>query len=764
MSAQPQLVRRCLRFGVFELNTVTGELRKNGVRVRLQDQPLKLLLCLLDTPGEIFNREDLIRRIWPEGTFVDYEHGLNAAVTRLRQVMGDSADTPRYVETVGRKGYRFIAPVELIPVAESVPPAREEIDGRDTGVAASQAPAGQPALSWLWPSVAVLAIALAAVAAVGWWRATRPVPQPLVRLSVDLGSEITAEGGGPATLLALSPGGTRLAVAVRGPDGKTRLATRRLDESRVTLLPGTEGAGSPFFSPDGAWIAFFVDGDLKKIAAQGGAPVMLLEAATHAKAPSNRFHGSWGDDGNIIAELSPAAGLTRIPSAGGPPATPLIGLAKGKDERHTWPQVLPGSQAVLFTATAGASADSNIEVFSFKTGIRKTVLSRGALGRYLPSGHLVYISQNKLFAVPFDLSRLTVAGTPQPVLEDIGTRLGGWNFDFSRNGSFVYFSQNVEAPHSIFWLDTAGRALPLQPAPGPYRSVRLSPDGKRLAYSTSARGHEDIWVQDLDSGTPSRLTALPGINDAPVWTADGWNLIFRSTGQPNPGIYGVRADGSGQPERLLDLRTGAYPSSVSPDGKLLALWDQRAGGTIWTAPVDSSRRNLSLGKAETFLQTPFNPAAPARTAPAFSPDGRWLAYCSNESGQLEVYVVPFPGPGAKTRISTGGGKFPRWSRSGRELFFLDFESNKIMATSYKETGDSFVAAKPQMWSGKRLLEVGEFYYDIALDGKRFAAILYPDGTAEQKPATSLTFLLNFFDELRRRVPAARNNQTSPSSE
>jgi eukaryotic-like serine/threonine-protein kinase len=284
-------------------------------------------------------------------------------------------------------------------------------------------------------------------------------------------------------------------------------------------------------------------------------------------------------------------------------------------------------------------------------------------------------------------------------------------------------------------------------------AVRFSPDGKRLAFSMTAQGHQDIWVQDLDHGTASRLTALTGVNDTPVWTADGLNLIFRSLDQPNPGLYGVRADGSGQAQRLLDLRSGEFPSSVSPDGKRLAIADLRAGGTIRMAPVDSDRNHLALGKAEPFLQTPFNPVAPARSAPAFSPDGRWLAYCSNESGQLEVYVVPFPGPGEKRRISSGSGEFPIWSRHGRELFFLDLDSNKIMVTTYKETGDSFAAAKPQMWSDKRLLELGTLQsYDVAPDGKRFAAVLYADGTADRNPVTSLTFLLNFFDELRRRVP------------
>jgi Tol biopolymer transport system component/DNA-binding winged helix-turn-helix (wHTH) protein len=734
--------RQSVQFGVFELDPASGELRKHGIRIRLQDQPLKLLQCLLETPGEICAREDLIRTIWPTGTFVDYERGLNVAITRLRQALGDSADTPRYVETVGRKGYRFIAPLESASVPEP------------TGQPGTPVAIPKIKISRAWPYVAVFAIAVAAVAAAGWWRATRSTPQPLARLSVELGRDTILAG--PGTLLALSPDGTRLAVTVRGADGQLQLATRRLDQSQLTPLSGTEGAGSPFFSPDGQWIAFFADGKLKKIAVQGGAPVTLADAATFVRGPMSRFPtGSWGDDGNIVAMLNPTAGLSRVSSAGGQPA-PLMGLTNRKGEIVNWPQVLPRNQAVLFTRLTGnIDYDSgNIEVFSLKSGARKTVLKGGFLGRYLPSGHLVYISQNTVFAAPFDLDRLATAGVPQPVL-DIGGRLGCRNFDFSQTGSFVS-CQPGNAQLSIFWLDSAGTGLPLQGATGSsYAGPRFSPDGKRLAFSTTVQGHQDIWVLHLDRGAASRLTALPGVNDTPVWTADGWNIIFRSADQPKPGIYGVRADGSGEAQRLLDLGTGDFPYSVSPDGKRLALWDSGIGGVIWTAPVESGRRSLSLGKAEPFLQAGrFNPALPGRSAPAFSPDSRWMAFCSNESGQLEVYVVPFPGPGGKWRISTGGGKFPIWSRNGRELFFLGLESNKIMVTSYKETADTFSAEKPRVWSEKRLLDMGVAYpYDLAPDGKRFAAILYADGTSEQKPVTNLTFLLNFFDELRRRVPA-----------
>ena len=757
MGGTPQLGSRPVRFGVFDLSPVSGELRKHGVRVRLQDQPLRLLLCLLETPGEICTREDLIRRIWPEGTFVDYERGLNVAVTRLRQVLGDSADGPRYVETVGRKGYRFIAPVEAAPLPETVRAAGASLAGGTTESPPSAVVEPVPNAHRsrrFWSYTAVLVLGLAAGGATVWWRTRVPSPKPLVRLSVELGQEIPA--GEAGTRWALSPDGTLLVVVLQGADGKMRLATRRLDQSQFTLIAGTEDAASPFFSPDGQWIAFFAEGHLKKISVQGGAPITLAEAATAAPGPLGLFpSGSWGDDGNIIAMLNPVAGLSRVPSAGGTP-TPVAGLGKGEDEVDNWPQVLPGSEAVLFTRQKADYDTSDIDVFSWRTGARKTVLHGGFLGRYLPSGHIVYIRQSTMRAAPFDLGALSVSGTSQPILEDIGSRLGGWAFDFSETGSLVYLrSENRQL--SVFWMDQSGGTSPLRADPGAaYEGLRFSPDGKRLALSMSVDGHQDIWVQELNRGATSRLTALAGVNDTPVWTVDGWNIIFRSVDQPKPGIYGVRTDGLGEPQRLLDLSAGEFPYSISPDGKRLVIWDRREGGRLWIAAVDSRRGSISLGKPEPFLQSRFSPVVPGRLAPVFSADGRWLAYCANESGRLEVYVIPFPGPGGRTRISTDGGKFPIWSRHRRELFFLDLASSKIMRSTYEEKGQSFLAAPPQVWSDKRLLDLGRAQsYDLAPDGKRFAVVLYADGTAERRPATNLAFLLNFFDELNRRVPTRK---------
>jgi serine/threonine-protein kinase len=598
----------------------------------------------------------------------------------------------------------------------------------------------------IWPWAAALAIALC-LGAVGWWRTTRSASlAPLVQLSVELSADATPER--QAGFPALSPDGARLALTVRGADGQFRLATRRLDQSELVPLAGTEGAAYPLFSPDGEWIAFNAGRKLRKIAVQGGASQVLCDISTA------RFGGSWGDDDSIIAPLGVGAGLSRIPAAGGAP-TPVTTLNREKGElAHRWPQILPENQAILFTVYYNNRNydDADIEVLSLKTGQRKTVFHGGFFGRYVPSGHLVYIHQNTLFAAPFDLRRLVLSGTPQPMVESISNSMDSVDLAFSRNGTAVYLSGKERLQRSIFWLDSSGKIEPLHPESGLYGFPRFSPDGKRLAFSMdNSQGGRDIWVKDLERAATSRLTLLPGQNGFPVWTRDGHVVVFLSSNPAAPGIYWIRADGVGEAQRLTDGRTRVIALSFSPDGKRLAgIQPVGSGGVdIWIAPVEGDRDHPRLGKPEMFVQS-----SAIKLFPGFSLDGRWLAYQSNESGRNEVYVRPFPGPGGLRQISTGGGTQPIWSHNGRELFFVALDG-RIMVIDYMTNADAFVFGKVRVWAEKRLLNPGFVLYttDLAPDGKRFAVVLYPDGTAEQKPATHVTFLLNFFDELRRRVPA-----------
>jgi Tol biopolymer transport system component len=639
-----------------------------------------------------------------------------------------------------------------------MPPKEEADEGVRRG------PGGPPHLGWVWPVVAGVAGLAFIVAGVLLYNATRPAPlRPLIRLNAEIAPDSPlTRGSGSGSMLALSPDGTRLVLTLRDAHGGVRLHTRLLSQSQVTPLAGTERASSPFFSPAGDWIGFFADGKLKKIAVEGGAAVTLCDA------PNGRG-ASWGDDGNIIAALDIASGLSRVPSTGGTPV-PVTNVNPG-ERSHRWPQVLPGSQAILFTAAthAGSYDDATVDAISLKTGERKTVVRGGFSAYYLAtstspngSGHLIYLHGSTLSAVPFDPGSLALAGSPSPILEDVGsTGQAGGDLALAAAppgpGIFVYLSgKGTAAGWSISWLDRAGKTQPLQVPLGIYIAPRFSPDGKRLAFSLSSGQGDDIWVKDLDRNTPSRLSSLPGTNRWPVWSPDGQNIVFQSQGSTAPGLYWIRSDGSSEAQRLTEGKLQEVPYSFSPDGKRLAFSGSGNGSApdIFTATIeiDPARgaAGVRLGKPELFLRTPFS-----ETSPAFSPDGRWLAYTSNESGTFEVYVRPFPGPGGKWQISTGGARFPVWSRDGRELLFETLDQ-RVMAVSYtvirQAGGDSFVADKPRLWSETGLRDINTNYsnYDLAPDGKRLAVMLADDANGD-KPPTHLTFLLNFFDELRRRA-------------
>ncbi|MFN0101735.1 MAG: protein kinase domain-containing protein, partial [Bryobacteraceae bacterium] len=613
------------------------------------------------------------------------------------------------------------------------------------------------AMGWIAGVFALVAI----TAGIGWYNAPRPAqPRPLLRLALDIdpGTPLARVQAGiaiGANMLALSPDGARVVLTLRGADGKVRLHTRLLNQSQVVTLAGTENAHGPFFSPDGGWIGFFADGKTKKIAVEGGAAVTLCDAPLG-------YGGSWGDDGNIIAALDFRTVLARIPAGGGKPE-PVTKMAAGEDT-HRWPQVLPGSQIVLFTAATASTFsydDANIDMISLRTGERTTLHRGGFFGRYLADttgsngiGHLVYLHQSTAFAIPFHPGKLALAGAPAPILEDVGsTPSGGGDFAFAQNGTFAYLDRKPsQAGWPISWVDSAGKtAQPLHAPLGQYYSPRFSPDGKRLAFSISDGKGSDIWVKELDADTPSRLSFLPGGNTQLVWTPDGKSIVFRSSNPAAPGLYAIRSDGSGEAKRLTDGKAPAYPHSFTPDGKHLAISQTGDGGSqdIFTVPVEADSGpggpGLRLGQAELFVGRPF-----IESFPAFSPDGRWLAYQSQESGTAEVYVRPFPGPGGRRQVSTGGGGAPVWSRDGRELLFLNADRH-VMAAGYTTKGDSFVVRKPRVLAGLPIRVAGYArHFDIALDGKRLAAIV--DDSQRDKLPTHLTFLLNFFDELRRKAP------------
>jgi serine/threonine-protein kinase len=434
-----------------------------------------------------------------------------------------------------------------------------------------------------WAAIAVVSAMAAVVAAAGWWRATRPLEHPLVRLNVDLGPDALT---GLSSTVAISPDGRRIVFPARGPDGSQQLATRLLDQAQATLLPGTGGGQDPFFSPDGQWVGFFANSKLKKASVLGGVPVALCDVAT----PRG---GSWGEDGTIIAPPTQLSPLARVPDAGGAPQR-LTRLVKG-EITHRWPQVLPGGQAVLFTAspTSVALDVANIEVTVLKTGTTKILHRGGYYGRYLPGGHIVYVHQGVLFAVGFDVDRLEVRGTAVPLVDDVAgfAGTGGGQFDFSRTGTLVYLPGKTQVQGwPIVWLDSSGNTQSLLSTPGAYFFPRFSPDGRLLALGASTIG-QDIFVYDWRREAMTRLT-FDGSSSLPVWSPDGRYIAYRS-GSGAFGIWWVRSDGAGQPRKLLETGNNVVPWSISADGRRLAYQEvnPESGFDIWTLPLDMSFRS-----------------------------------------------------------------------------------------------------------------------------------------------------------------------------
>jgi serine/threonine-protein kinase len=596
------------------------------------------------------------------------------------------------------------------------------------------------------PWIALAALALIAAAA-SWiaYRATRPAElKPLVRLDVDLGRDVALNALGGSDVI-ISPDGTRIAYLSRG-----HLFTRKLDQPAATELTVTAGSTSPFFSPDGQWVAFIAGGRVRKISVEGGAEISLCDAA------ASYTGADWGEDGNIIASLRVSGGLSRFSSSGGTP-TPVTEL-EGEERTHRWPQVLPGAKAVLFTAensTVGFD-DAKIEVVTLADQRRKILQSGGTYGRYLAApggkGYLTYVSRGTLFAVRFDPEKLETSGSPIPVLQQVSysAMFGSAKLSSSRTGLLVYRSREIDASRVVIqWLDAEGKSQPLLDKPGLFVNPHFSPDGRRLAVANDD-SRSGIWIYDIRRDTLSPLSGEKN-GTHPVWTPDGRYIVY----QAGDGMSFARSDGGGRPELLTQSKEFEYPAAFSPDRKTLAFYQSGPQGfELWTVPVEREGEKLKAGKPELFQRTIFGDRGAS-----FSPDGHWLAYSSNESGSSQVFVRAFPDKGGQWQISTNGGTAPIFSQYGKDLFYFDVPDDRIMVASYSAEGDTFVAEKPRVWSGQSVAltmsgSVGA-QYDVAPDGKRLA-IATSAGGSTQQDAGHVIFLENFLDELQRKVPLNGN--------
>jgi serine/threonine-protein kinase len=574
-----------------------------------------------------------------------------------------------------------------------------------------------------------------------WRGGLQPTQQPPTRLDLDLGPEVSIlSTTGPAVII--SPDGTRLAFVSQGQDEIPRLFVRRLDQPKAAQLVGTEGAYAPFFSPDGQWVGFFAGGKLKKTRWDGGEPVYLCDA------PSSRG-ASWGEDSNIVAALDIEVGLSQVPSEGGRPL--LLTQLRPGENTHRWPQVLPGGKAVLFemSTTWGTLDGGHIAVHSLQDHRQRIVLERaGFYPRYVASGHLVYITNGTLFAVPFDAERLQVHGAAVPIGEvSTNPTLGSAQLDLSPGVLMIYRSGRTEGLRTVRWLERDGKTVGLETEPAIYNFPHLSPDGSRLLLTVTQGPSSDLWIYDWQRGSKARLTS-GDVTTYPAWSPDGRFVVFQGVG----GIFWTRADGAGKPQPLILGKTLHFPTCFSPDGTRLmySVATPGAGAEIRTVPVEHGSAQMRAGQSQVFLKT-----GTANTFAVFSPNGRWVAYADTEAGRYEVYVRAFPDNGTKVQISNAGGVMPSWSRSGREIFYRT-EDQRIMVVSYSVEGETFMAAKPKMWFGKKLANLGLApNLDLAPDGKRFVALMSVEAPEPRETQSHVMLVVNFFDEVRRRVAGQR---------
>jgi len=612
--------------------------------------------------------------------------------------------------------------------------ARIEIEETLAAPAERQTTASSKDVSahWRWVLLwGVPSLLLAAITSIAIWNRESPSsksPGPVSPIAIALPPSQPLAGVEGGTSLALSPDGTQFVYAAR--EGRTeQLYLRPLEGLEAKPIPGTEGATSPFFSPDGKWVGFFAGGKLKKVPVNGGEPLTLCDAPDPRGA-------SWGSQGMIVFVPTRASSLQIVSDAGGTPR-PVTEIAKKDESSHRWPEFLPGGEAVLFAASEAGSNwnDAQIAAQSLRTGKRLTLIQGGTHPHYAAPGHLVYVQGGNLMAAPFDPRRLDVTGAAVPVVEGVlqSTFSGAAQFSLSAKGSLVYVPGSEHAmERRLMWVSRSGVEQPL-PAPArAYRGPRLSPDGREVAVAVEGQETE-VWLYDLSRETLTRLTFQKGTSYNPIWTRDGKRITFNTNApKSEEGIYWLLADGSGGLERLTEF--GGAPSSWSPDGKLLA-FPSGSPNSTWLLRMDDR-------KAAPFLETSFN-----QGATQFSPDGRWVAYISDETGRREIYVQPYPGPGGKWQISSEGGTEPLWNPNGRELFYRS--GDKMMSAE--------IIAHPRFSAGKpKVLFAGQYQlsqnpirtanYDVTPDGQRFL-MLKPGG--QDQASTQINIVPSWLEDVRR---------------
>ena len=595
-----------------------------------------------------------------------------------------------------------------------------------TSAAAARAPgrAARSTLPWLVSAAAIVGMAIFAFL---WWRRPPSTSGDVVRAILELPSGTALS----YPSLALARDGSRIIVSGEQGDKKI-LLQRTLDNLAFTPVPGSEDGDRQFLSPDGKWVAFATGKMMRKVPLDGGPAADI--------APSSWAGGDWTADGTVIYTPNYVSGLWSVPAGGGTPKQLTTPDSARGELAHWWPQVLPDGEHVLFTAFSTPIERARVEVLSLKTG-KRTVLLEGAVSaRYVTAGYLLYAKNEALYAVAFDAKALKLTGQPVPVIQDVAlaTDDGRAGFAVSDNGTLAYITASSFAPDlELVWVNRHGEAGASLTTPARFTNPAISPDGRRIAIAIAKPGEpKDVWVLDLARGTRTALTT-GGANDfAPMFTLDGNRVIFESE-RPVFDLYLRAADASSPATPLVVSPFDKNPGSITPDGKLLLFRHSvLPHSELWTTPLDGSGAPASLLRSES--GDLYNPR--------IAPNGRWLAYTSNESGGTEVYLSPYPGvTTARRLVSAEGGTNPRWTKAGRELVYSS--GQRMMAVSV-DPASGQLGAPIELFHGAFETDGNASNYDVTPDGEHFL-MLRRATAAEPRQVIIVT---NWFKELRRLVP------------
>jgi Tol biopolymer transport system component len=571
--------------------------------------------------------------------------------------------------------------------------------GSQAGIPAPVAARRRVRARLAWAVASVMSLA-AVTFAVGYF-ARAPKPAEAIRFQVPVGDMIISSDSP-----RISPDGRYLAFNAVDSTGTTLIWVRPLSDLNARPMPGTENARRPFWSPDSRYLAFMADRKLKKIAISGGTPQTICDAPSGAD-------GSWGSKGVIIFDGSAGDTLMQVDASGGVPAGVLPREQGAGEVQQAWPHFLPDGEHFLYIASGAASNDGKVRVGTLGSTKSKIVANVETRVEYAAPGYIVYQRDQSLVAQPFDAKSRQTRGEPVPIVDQVSSNaLGNVDFSLSQNGVLTYRGEAGSGTTRLVWMDRTGKEIGDFGDPAPNTDAVLSPDGRRLALvlRDPQTGSDDIWIRDLARGVTSRFTFDAASDIWPVWSPDGSTLAFTSNRSGYFALYARDAGGADEPRVVYKPDSNIGPTSWTPDGKtiLCALAGAGAQWDAYAVPADGT------GKAVPVLTTRFN-----EYQPVLSPNGRWLAYRSRESGRNEIYVRDYPGPGGRWQISTDGGTDALWRADGRELFYRSPNGN--LMTVGIGPGASFDVGIPRVLFHAPATPAGfyQFAYTVTADGQRF---------------------------------------------